>query len=158
MIVANSTCPTDGKGIDEEIIDQNTIKEKSPPLTIGNTDLKEEEESGLNLAVILVPIILFLMSLGVFVYWKRRRELEKARIADSLKNVEDDENPDNALLNNTDGNVNTLTGIRPEDPEVQDNFEKVLAARRENDDALDDLRRQSLAKGATDEEAEKLIK
>lgn len=43
--------------------------------------------------------------------------------------------------------------MKPDD----DNFTKILEENK-NADALDDLRRQSLAKGASDEEAEKLLK
>ena len=70
--------------------------------------------------------------------------------------IEDEENAKDGLLlatNRDDTNASHQGFLKPDD----DNFTKILEENK-NADALDDLRRQSLAKGATDEEAEKLLK
>lgn len=75
---------------------------------------------------------------------------------DSSKNVEDEEAQDHALLAEHPDDTGIL---RPDvDDAAKDNFETVFEDQKENDDAIDALRRESLAKGATDEEAEKLLR
>ena len=155
--IVDDACPTDGRGIDEEIIDRNTLVEKS--VTPGGAGLVEKEK-GFPIVAILIPLLLLGAAVG-YLYWRRKEEARRARVADSAKNVEDgvdEEAAVNALLGHPEDD--TQAGLLgPDlDDDAKDNFETVLEDRKENADALDALRRQSLAKGASDEEAEKLLR